>query len=77
MSDFWSDPLLLPYFMCTNSEGSGETARMRMLASAFAGHLCDKYHNLMSWLIWFKFWNKGIRKETGVDLRIMNGKLIQ
>ena len=21
-----------------------------MLASAFAGRLCDKYHNLMSWL---------------------------
>ena len=34
--------------MCSNSEGSGETAQMRRLA--FAGHLCDKYHNLMSWL---------------------------
>ena len=41
---------LLPYFMCANSEGSGETARMRRLAWAFAGRLCDKYHNLMSWL---------------------------
>ena len=30
---------------------SGETARMRRLAWAFAGRLCDKYHNLMSWLI--------------------------
>ena len=40
--------------MCTNSEGSGETARMRRLAWAFAGRLCDKYHNLMSWLIWEK-----------------------
>ena len=39
---------LLPYFMCANSEGSGETARMRRLAFAFAGRLCDKYHNLMS-----------------------------
>ena len=36
--------------MCANSKGSGETARMRMLAWAFAGRLCDKYHNLMSWL---------------------------
>ena len=36
--------------MCANSEGSGETARMRRLAWAFAGRLCDKYHNLMSWL---------------------------
>ena len=25
----------LPYFMCANSEGSGETARMRRLAWAF------------------------------------------
>ena len=37
---------LLPYFMCANSEGSDETARMRRLAWAFAVHLCDKYHNL-------------------------------
>ena len=43
---------LHPYFMCANSEGSGETARMRRLAWAFAGRLCDKYHNLISWLIW-------------------------
>ena len=44
---------LLPYFMCPNSEGSGKTTRMRRFAWAFAGHLCDKYHNLMSWLHWF------------------------
>ena len=41
---------MLPYFMCANSEGSDETARMRRLAWAFAGRLCDKYHNHMSWL---------------------------
>ena len=41
---------LLPYFMCANSEGSGETARMRRLAWAFTRRLRDKYHNLMSWL---------------------------
>ena len=46
---------LLPYFMCANSEDSGETARMRRLAWAFAGRLCDKYHNLMSWLLYFFF----------------------
>ena len=34
--------------MCANSEGSGETARMRRLGRAFAGRLCDKYHNLMT-----------------------------
>ena len=42
---------LLPYFMCADSE-AGETARMHRLAWAFAGWLCDKYHNLMSWLHW-------------------------
>ena len=36
--------------MCANSEGSGETVQMRGLARAFAGRLCDKYQNLMSWL---------------------------
>ena len=41
---------LLSYFMCANSEGSGETARMRRFAWALAGRLCDKYYNIMSWL---------------------------
>ena len=41
--------------LCANSEGSGETARMRRLAWAFAGRLCDKYHNLMRWLI--SYWS--------------------
>ena len=39
---------LFSYFMCANIEGSGVTARMRRLAWAVAGRLCDKYHNLMS-----------------------------
>ena len=47
---------LLPYSTSANSEGSGETARMCRLAWAFAGHLCDKYHNLMRWLIWASSW---------------------
>ena len=34
--------------MCANSEGSD----LYSLAWAFAGHLYDKYHNLMSWLIY-------------------------
>ena len=42
---------LLPYVICANSEGSGETARMQRLAWSFPGRLCDKYHNLMSWLV--------------------------
>ena len=41
---------LFPFFMCANSEGYGETMRMCRLSWASAGRLCDKYHNLMSWL---------------------------
>ena len=37
---------LHPYFLCANSEGSGETVQMRRIARAFAGRLCDKYHAL-------------------------------
>ena len=44
---------LLPYFMCANSEGSGETARMRRIAWVIAGCLRDKYYDLMSWLIYY------------------------
>ena len=44
---------LLLYFMCANSEGCGETARMHRLAWALAGRICGKYHNLMSWLKWY------------------------
>ena len=52
----------LPYLRCANGEGSGETARMHRLAWAFGVRLCDKYHNLMSWLIvdssrWYKCCN--------------------
>ena len=49
---------LLPYFICANSKGSCEAARMHRLVWAFADRLCDKYHNLMSWLIYFQviFW---------------------
>ena len=50
MYDFGQTFRLLSYFMFVNREGSGETVRMRRLAWAVAGGLCDKYHNLMSWL---------------------------
>ena len=47
---------LLPYFKFVNSECSGATMQMRRLTWAFADRLCDKYHNLMSWLIsWYFF----------------------
>ena len=32
---------LLPYFMCANSEGSDEDARMRRLSWTFTGRLCE------------------------------------
>ena len=48
LKDLISD-FIFPYSMCANSEGSGDTARMRRLASAFADRLCDKYPNLMGW----------------------------
>ena len=45
---FGRTPRLRPFFMCANSEGSGQTVWMRKLAWALAGRLCDKYHILMS-----------------------------
>ena len=42
---------VFPYFICANSEGSGETVQMCRLAWAFVGRLFDKYHNLMGWLL--------------------------
>ena len=37
--------------MCAISECSGLTVRMCRLALTIAGRLCDKYQNLMNWLI--------------------------
>ena len=56
---------LLPYVMCVNSEGSGETARMPRLAWAFAGRLCDKYHHLMSWLILYV--NRALATHSAIN----------
>ena len=47
---FLIGPFVYFHTLCANSKGSGETAWMRRLAWAFAGRLCDKYHNIMSWL---------------------------
>ena len=46
-------PLVYFHTSCeqTAKLGSGETGHMRRLIWAFAGRLCSKYHNLMSWLI--------------------------
>ena len=51
MSDFWSDTSSTSILYVCEQRNSGGTAQMRRLAWAFAGRLCDKYHNLMSWLI--------------------------
>ena len=61
---------LLPYFMCANSEGSSETAQMRRLFWTFAGCLCDKHHNHMSWLEGFMF--TGF--STCVVMKVVTGK---
>ena len=46
------------------------TARMRRLAEAFAVRLCDKYHNLMSWLFY-----QTRSKQTPSVLIILNFSL--
>ena len=48
--DVWF--LVGPFFyFCTLCVRTAKAlARLRRLAWAFAGRLCDKYHNLMSWL---------------------------
>ena len=67
---------LLPYFVCVNSEGSGKTVQMRRLAWAFAGRLCDKYHNLVSWLNYYHdtgtAGSKLDQRENGDFQRICN-----
>ena len=40
------------YFRYTSSEGSGYSAHMRRIASAFTAQRCDKYQNLMHWSIY-------------------------
>ena len=68
--------LSLPYFMRANSEGSDETARMRRLTWAFDGRLCNKYHNLMNWLLFQIVLRTAVRtisgnvKNTLEDLRL-------
>ena len=53
--------------MCVNSKGLEETARMRRLAWALAGRLCDKYDNLMSWLLCF------LRREESESVLQLKG----
>ena len=48
MSDFGRTLHLVPYFICANSEGSGETARMPLRMPSLV--TCDKYQNRMRWL---------------------------
>ena len=59
--------------MCAYSEGSGETARMRRLAWAFAGILCDgtinselaHISNLQdTWILYFDVYTHGLAGEN-------------
>ena len=59
---FLVGPFIFFHISCVNSEGSGETVQMRRLAWAFAGRLCDKYHNLMSWFKFDQDWPTGFRE---------------
>ena len=63
---------LLTYFMCADSKGSGETARMRRLARAFTGRLCDKHHNLMSWLIANHYGNSITKTDSFAKYKQVN-----
>ena len=64
------------YFMCANREGSGETAQMLRLTWAFAGRPCDKYHNLMSWLIYSKSYTILAAKDKGANLTARTSRLV-
>ena len=51
--DVWFLVRPFVYFHISGVRTAKALARLRMLAWAFADHLCDKYHhNLSSWLIW-------------------------
>ena len=58
--------------MYANSEGSGETARMRILAWAFADRLCDEYHNLMSWLVSY---NRSVLQQIVKHIMHINAEI--
>ena len=48
---------LFVYFHTSCVRTEKTLSRMHRLAWAFPGHLCSKYHTLMSWLIWWWFWD--------------------
>ena len=56
-SYFWSDPssTSIRYVREQRRLWREAQSRLSSLAWAFAVRLCDKYHNLMSWLSW-KLW---------------------
>ena len=51
----WQLPLV-PYIVCVNKEGSGETARKNKFAWTFAVRLYDKNPLHMGWLKWATSW---------------------
>ena len=66
--DVWCLVEAFIYFMHVNSERSGETAQMRRLTWVCRlAWVCDKYHNLMSWLIfWFPHLTAVLIDETAI-----------
>ena len=50
--DVWFFVRCFVYFHSSCVRTAKALTRLRRLTWAFAGRLCDKYHNLMSWLIW-------------------------
>ena len=52
---------LVPYIVCANSEGSGETVQMPRLTCVIAVRLRDKYPFHVGWLIYTLF-----NKQTDV-----------
>ena len=51
-SDIWSDPSSTSKRYVCQQRRLWRDCASRSLARAFAVRLCDKYHNLMSWLVW-------------------------
>ena len=42
---------LYPYFVCGYRQGFDKTVWIRRLVRVFADGICDKYQNLMNWLM--------------------------
>ena len=55
--DVWLLVWPFVYFHTSCARTAKALAKLRRLAWAFTGRLCDKYHNPVSWLIYWFPWN--------------------